>query len=185
MKKTPFLFIVPLLLAAGNNKAQTMNSVRFSAERVSKTATITVNGTIEQVFILFGAFEERKWANGWNPELIFPATETMGEGTTFRTRGHGHGEAAFLWIVSKYEIEKHLVQYLVSTENRYWTITIQCTPGAGNKTLATVTYTFTGLNESGNEINHHSLAAMYHENLADWQEEINYYLANGKLKLRE
>ncbi|MBI1767734.1 MAG: hypothetical protein HYR67_05115, partial [Bacteroidetes bacterium] len=104
-----------------------MKDKNFTAQRISKTATINVNGDVRIIFPLFGAFEERKWADGWSPTLIYPATEIMAEGTTFKTSGHGHGhinnEAEFLWRVSKFEPEKYLVQYLVSTENRYWTIT--------------------------------------------------------------
>src|SRR5262249_19006736 len=122
-----------------------MSSKSFTSERISKTASISVNGKTETVFPLFGAFEERKWAYGWNPKLIYPSTEIMMEGTTFKTDGHGHGhvntEKEFFWRVSKYEPEKFLTQYLVSTENRYWTITVQCIP-AGNRTSVTITYTY-------------------------------------------
>ena len=70
----------------------------------------------------------------------------------------------YLWRVSKYEPEKFLIQYLVSTENRYWTITVKCTPKFGNKTSAEVTYTFIGLNELGNELNEHHLQRLYKNN---------------------
>ncbi|MBK7360406.1 MAG: hypothetical protein IPI96_14405 [Saprospiraceae bacterium] len=52
--------------------------------------------------------------------------EIIEEGTTFKTDGHGHGEKEFIWRVSKYDQENFLIQYLVSSENRYWTITINC-----------------------------------------------------------
>lgn len=150
----------------------------FKAKKFSNTATIILNNKIESVFPLFGAFEERKWAEGWNPVLIYPETEIIEEGTTFKTKGHGHDEAEFIWRVTKYEPEKFLIQYLVTTENRYWTITVKCNPLNGNKTSAEVTYTFIGLNELGNKINEHSLQRMYKNNLTDWEEEINGYLEN-------
>lgn len=162
--------------------AQAMDSSYFKSEKVSKTSTISLNATIDKTFPLFGAFEERKWANGWKPHLIYPSTEIIEEGTTFKTNGHGHSEKEFIWRVSKYDPEKHLIQYLVSTENRYWTITVKCSPAADHKTKAEITYSFIGLTALGNEINKHSLEAMYKENLNDWQDNINYYLANGKAK---
>jgi len=153
-----------------------MDNTNLKAEKVSKTATITINGGVEIVFPLFGAFEEKKWAKGWNPVLIYPETEIIEEGTTFKTEAHGHEESEFIWRVSKYEAEKFLIQYLVSTENRYWTITVKCKTIEENKTSAEITYSFIGLNEIGNKINEHSLQRMYKNNLIDWEEEINRYL---------
>jgi hypothetical protein len=158
-----------------------MNNKDFQAKRISKSATIVLKSKIENVFPLFGPFEERKWVEGWNPALIYPATETVEEGTTFKTEVHGHDETQSLWIVSKYEPEKHLIQYLVSTENRYWAITVKCIQSAENKTTAEITYTFTGLNDLGNKINEHLLEKMYSNNLKDWEDAINYYLDNGKM----
>lgn len=177
MKFTCIFLISSQLFTACENKTQTMNNTTFKAEKISKTATIIVNDTITTVFPLFGAFEERKWAKGWNPVLIYPSTEIIEEGTTFKTHGHGHEEKEFIWRVSKYDAENFLIQYLVSTENRYWTITVKFIPATGGKTSATITYTFIGLNELGNQLNRHFLEAMYKHNLSDWEEAINHYLA--------
>ena len=179
MKIISNLLINSLLFIACNNKDQTMIT-NFVAEKVTKTATITVNENIETVFPLFGAFEERKWAKGWNPTLIYPSTETIEEGTTFKTPGHGHDENEFLWRVSKYKADSFLIQYLVSSENRYWTITVKCAPMAPGQTSATITYSFIGLNELGNKLNKHAIENMYKHNLTDWQEEINTYLGSRK-----
>ena len=86
------------------------------------------------------------------------------------------GESEFLWRVSKYEPENFHIQYLVSTENRYWTITVMCKTINKIKTSADITYTFISLNELGNKINQHALSLMYKNDLKDWEEEINNYL---------
>ena len=85
----------------------------------------------------------------------------MEEGTTFKTQRNRHDETEFLWRVSKYDPQNYLVQYLVSTENRYWTITVKCRAVSDSSTSATVTYTYIGLNSLGNEINKHALDKMY------------------------
>ena len=66
-----------------------MNEINIKSQKISKTASIILNEKIEKVFSLFGAFEERKWAEGWNPVLIYPDSEIIEEGTTFKTEGHG------------------------------------------------------------------------------------------------
>ncbi len=163
-----------------DNKMDSTANRNFIAERISKTASIMVNDKIEKVFPLFGAFEERKWAVDWRPRLIYPATEMMEEGTTFKTPPHLHQEGEYLWIVTKYDAPGFLIQYLVISPDRFWTIAIHCSRNADNSTKADITYTFTGLNNSGNQVNRHMIEAMYKNNLKDWEEAINYYLKTGK-----
>lgn len=154
----------------------------FTAKRVTRTATIYLNGAIEKVYPLFGAFEERKWAEGWAPVLIYPASAIIEEGTTFITPASNPDEKEFLWRVSKYEPAQYLVQYLVSTVNRYWTITVQCVATSPTTTSATITYTYIGLCELGNALNEAAIKVMYATELKDWEEAINYYLAHGVVK---
>lgn len=184
MKSKSIILILTTLIIACKNPHH-MDNQNFKAEKVSKSATIEVSGNIQNVFPLFGPFEERKWAEGWNPTLIYPTTEIIEEGTTFKTEGHAHDETEFLWRVSKYQPETNLIQYLVSTSNRYWTITIICKQITDDKTTAEITYTFFGLNNLGNTINRQSIEKMYIKNLKDWEEAINYYLDNGKILYHE
>ncbi|QGY42111.1 hypothetical protein GM418_00105 [Maribellus comscasis] len=148
----------------------------ITAKRISKQAVIKLNDNIKNIFPLFGAFEERKWAEGWNPELIYPETEKIEEGTTFRTSPTFDGESDYLWIVTKYSTEKKLVRYLVITDDRFWTITVQCFQIDENNTKAQITYSFTGLNKNGNIQNKKALNNMFSKNLKDWENEINQYL---------
>jgi len=149
----------------------------FVSERIEKTATILLNGKPAQVFPLFGAFEEKKWTEGWEPVLVYPSDENIEEGTTFLTNGHGHGENKFTWIVNRFDLRNFMIQYLVYSENRHWTITVACIAHLENKTEATITYQFTGHNTLGNEIDRRSLDKMYNSHLKDWEEAINQYLA--------
>lgn len=156
-----------------------MTGTKFKSEKFLQTAEIILNGKIESVFPLFGAFEERKWAEGWNPVLVSPSEEIIAEGTTFKTKGYDHDEAEFIWRVTRYKPDKFIIQYLVNTENRYWTITIKCSPEKEDKTSAVITYSYIGLNELGNKLNEHAIKRMFRANLKDWEEEINSYLKNN------
>jgi len=178
---TGLAIIIVVLLAACNRKL----SSHFSAERISKTASIVANGNIGTVYPLFGAFEERKLDYSWKPILIYPDKEIIEEGTTFKTiqDKHKHGgsdEKEFLWYVMKYEPSQNLIQYFVSTHNRFWTVTVKCEAASEMQTKVTVTYTYTGLNEQGNKINEMALSKMFKNDLKDWEEGINYYLEHGK-----
>ena len=173
MKIIP-LFAVIFLASCSN--AQQMNNTTFISERVAKTATILLNDRVDKVFPLFGAFEERKWSEGWNPSLIYPQKEIIEEGTTFRTPGHGHDENELIWTVTKYDQARFLIQYLVCSPNRVLTITITCSSVSDHTTSADITYCFTGLNEMGNQINQHLLHAIYRHDLSDWADDINHYI---------
>jgi predicted translin family RNA/ssDNA-binding protein len=84
-------------------------------------------------------------------------------------------------MVSRYQVENHVVEYIVSTANRYWVITIQCAASSKDRTKATVSYTYTGLTDLGNEINRQAIKKMFERDLEDWEEAINHYLESGEV----
>ena len=148
-------------------------------QRVSRTASITLNGNVKTVFPLFGAYEEKKWSTGWKPTPVYPDTETIQEEATFTTPGHLDGEKDYVWRVSKYNPMQYLIQYMVYGENRCWTITIQCNPKTESRTAARITYSFIGLNAPGDQINQHFIDHIYKEDLKDWEQEINSFLSRS------
>lgn len=156
-----------------------MNNKDFNAERVSKTASFVINAPVDTVFPLFGAFEERKWAEGWEPALIYPSAEVIEEGTTFRTKAYDQEEADYVWRINQFDPAAYLIQYLVFTPNRYWTITVRCAPVEDNQTQTQVTYAYLGLNPLGNLLNKQSLDRMFAHNLTDWAEAIHLYLVGS------
>lgn len=156
---------------------QAMSQSDFVSERISKTAFFMVDGKIKDVFPLFGPIKEKLWAEGWDPQTIFSSGALVEEHMIFRTRVNTP-EKYYTWVVTQFRPDEHLVEYTVSTPNRIWFIRVQCKP-VGEQTKATVTYTYTGLNAEGNELNTNALAKMYETDLRDWQEAINYYLHHG------
>jgi hypothetical protein len=156
-----------------------MSQPDFKPERISKTASFMIDGEIENVFLLFGPVREKEWAEGWNPEIVFGESALVEQHMIFRTHA-STDEGFYTWVITQLDEKKYLVEYTVSTSNRIWFINVQCQPSA-NKTKATVTYTYTGLNPKGNELNRSALAKMFENDLKDWQEAINCYIHNGKM----
>lgn len=99
----------------------------------------------------------------------------------FTTPSQGGYESEYAWIISKYQPVIHCIEYIVSTANRYWVISIHCTSVSEIETSATIVYTYTGLNSLGNEINKRAIAKMYRYELKDWEEAINYHLETGNI----
>lgn len=150
----------------------------FRSTRISKRATIILNGSPDIVFPLFGPVLEKEWCDGWDPEILFSTTNLIDEHMIFRTRAKFETETFYTWVLSQYNPENRIVEYTVSTENRIWFIRVECHQH-GDKTSVTVSYTFNSLNERGVEYNKISLEQMFERNLEDWSEAINYYLQTG------
>lgn len=156
-----------------------MSQKDFIPERISKTASFLVDGKLEDVFPLFGPIKEKLWAEGWEPEVIFSSGALVEEHMIFKTRV-ATPEKYYTWVVTQFREDEHLVEYTVSTPNRIWFIRVKC-EAEDVRTKATVTYSYTGLNKEGNDLNRSALAKMYSSDLKDWQDAINYYLRHGSM----
>lgn len=154
---------------------------KSKSKRISKTKSITLNGSLENVFPLFGPIRESEWAAGWNPEILFSNSDLVEEHMLFRIPSHhGDGEPDHIWTVSKYEPEKAFIEYTVFSGERIWWITIKCIEGIpGQSTQAEITYTYNGLTQLGNAINERALQSIFANDLKDWETAINHYLKTG------
>ncbi len=62
MKQIKLFYSILIIFIIINIGCHEMDNTNFKSEKVSKTATIILNNNISTVFPLFGAFEEKKWA---------------------------------------------------------------------------------------------------------------------------
>jgi hypothetical protein len=154
--------------------------MEFKPERIQQCESIEVNGTLSQVFPLFGPVREKEWAEGWDPEIIFSTAGSVEEHMIFRTKAHHPQEDFYTWVITQFDPQKYFIEYTVSTHNRIWFIRVYC-EAKGSLTNAHICYTYTGLNDLGNQLNRESLEKMFSYKLTDWEEAINHYLKHGKL----
>ena len=133
----------------------------FVARHVEKSATITVHGDIDTVWPLFDPINERKWAAGWDPEILHPQDGAVQEGMVFRTQGD------LVWIISRCDAERRRVTYTVSHPEKVHTIDVQCTKHGDSYTDATITYRYVGLTEHGNELAEMAAEEMFASDLRD------------------
>jgi hypothetical protein len=151
----------------------------LAPERIARSATIVLDDSIEKVFPLFGPIREGDWADGWQPEILFGKSQAE-ERMIFRTRSRFDDEDFYIWVITKFSPDLHLIEYTVSAKERVWFITIECTQLDTNKTKAIITYTYTGMTEEAIKKNRESLERIFAEGLSDWQESLNYYLRTGE-----
>jgi len=75
---------------------------------VSNTFEFDVNQPQELVAPLFGADRERVWADGWNPQFIYPQPAVDQQGSVFQVM---HGSHKSTWINTIFEPAKGHIQY--------------------------------------------------------------------------
>jgi hypothetical protein len=154
-----------------------MQAATISPIRISRTSAIVLNGIPSEVFPLFGPIREKEWAPGWDPTIIYPNGVLAEAHMVFTSRLRDADQAESTWTISTYDPQGGFIEYTVFAPGRLWTIAIRCRPGQADRTTrAEVTYTYTGLTDSGRRLNEAALECMFHCDLKDWEEQVNCLL---------
>jgi uncharacterized protein YndB with AHSA1/START domain len=154
----------------------------FKAERVIRTATLTLHATPERVFPLFGPVREAEWADGWQPNMIYAESELAEERGAVFTTTHP-GEADTIWMITFYDRDRFMIEYVRATpESRIAVVTIQCEAEPNGTTASHVTYQFTALSEAGNRSIEQFSEAHYAHMMSDWESAISHTLATDGRK---
>jgi hypothetical protein len=149
----------------------------FVARQVTRSYTIRADGQLDEVFSLFDPIGERKWAEDWNPTIIFPASG-IAQGAIFVT---GKDGSESIWVITKFDKENCNIVYTSVTPNsRVSLIDILCEPNGANRTRARVTYTITALSENGNRYIDSFSKEHYDKWMTHWETAINHYLQYGR-----
>ena len=154
-------------------KANAQEDSAFRAERVVRTGHLRFDASPATVFPLFTPLGELHWAKGWNPKVLYPADGHPVEGLLFYTADHD----GTWWWMTRWDPDHYTVEYhVVSPAGLARNIRVQCTPIA-NATSVTVTDTYIGLNEHGNEFVRSLTEAEYAKKMTKgWEEPISAYL---------
>lgn len=171
------ILIVPL---QGHGKMENGN---FESKRITKSATITLNGTITDVLPLFGAREEQKWAPHWKPEFIYPKDKPDEKNNIFTVEHKGHGDqksTVSYCVMTEFSRELNTISYAIFSDHCITTISIQCDAVTDSTTRALVEYNWTSLDDHGSILIEHKSERLFSDNLAGWQDAINLYLKESR-----
>lgn len=153
----------------------------FVARQVTRTHVIRVPAAVERAFPLFEPLGEKRWARGWNPDMLYPASGAAQEGTVFTTQ-HAD-EPAKIWTIVLYDKAQAHVVYVNVLPHAYTSrIAVRCQPDGAEASSVCVTYTLTALTPHGNEYiemfteEHH-----YRAYISSWEMAISYYLLHGHM----
>jgi len=157
--------IVPGATNAQDNAAPAHTHNEFS---------FTAQGPYERVFPLFGALEEKKWAEGWEPQFVYPTPARDQRGMVFTTE---HAGRTSTWTCTAFDESTGYVQYVYVVSDFIVTmIDIHLAKSGAAETHVSVVYQRTALRAAANEDVAH-LAKGDANSGPEWAEAINGYLA--------
>lgn len=151
----------------------------FTPHRVGHSHTIHLPGTPQNLFPLFTPEGERKWADGWDFEPVFPS-EKIEENMIFTTGSHDHNQSSAIWIVTRFAPEQYFVEYQrIEVGEKIGRIRVQC-EAKNAQTRVTVGYVYTALSETGNAFLERFTEAHYRHFIHGWEMAIQHYLQTEK-----
>ena len=170
-----FLAVFGLAVAA-RCPAQKPNSPASSAAltHVSNSFEFTVHASPSVVAPLFGAHLERVWAEGWDPQFVYPNPPQDKVGAVFTVNHGGHSST---WITTIFDPANGHVQYAYFIPGAMVTmIDIRVAPSSSNAhTHVQVTYERTALAAEAND-HVRQLGDSDRQSAGHWQAAIEGYL---------
>ena len=153
----------------------------FTASHISRSHAIHLGAPPSRVFPLFEPVGEQSWAADWKPVFLYPPSGAAQVGAVFTTQVHEDDGLDTIWAMNVYDPTDFHLRYLrVTPGSRVGMIDIRCQGAPEGGTEATVTYTFTGLSDEGNEFIARLTSDHYQEYIASWERAINHYLRSGQ-----
>ena len=158
-------------------------AVAQSREEPSRKLTHTreafrfsVAASYAKVFPLFGAYEERKWATGFDPQFLYPVPANDQQGMVFTTIQDGLSR---VWTNTAFDAASGHVQYVYSIADVMVAfIDIHITNAGAHETSIEVVYERTALHPEANE-RVTQMAQVDSNSGPHWAEMINGYLKSA------
>jgi|GEM_PF-1385517 len=160
--------------AIGSTCLEAQESVQPALEHTREEFNLIVTAPYEQAFPLFGAYEERKWATGFNPQFIHPSPARDQPWMVFTTESDGMSS---IWTNTAFDPATGHVQCIYFAKDTMVTlIDIHLAKAGAAETHVSVVYERTALCPEGNEqVTQHARDDGNRGNA--WAEMINGYLA--------
>jgi hypothetical protein len=136
----------------------------------------TVHAPLDKAFPLFGAIEEKKWAEGWEPQVLYPSPAKDQQGMVFRV---AHSHMSSVWTCTAFDPASGHVQYVYYISDALVTlIDIHLTKSGNAETRIAVVYERTALTPDANE-HVARLAKGDAKSGPEWAQAIGKYLAKA------
>ena len=160
--------------AIASSRSQAQEGVKPALAHTHQEFSFEVQAPHDQVFPLFGALEEKKWAKGWDPQFVYPIPAHDQQGMVFTRK---HGGMSSVWTCTAFDETTGHVQYVYVIDDAMVTlIDIHVVKAGTAETQVSVVYERTALQPEANEHVAH-MATGDAGSGSEWAEAINGYLA--------
>lgn len=150
------------------------SSASTPSTHVKRSGTMTLQGSVEKVFPLFGPVDESKWAEGWEPSIKYGSNSEAG---TIFTIADPH---PMTWVLTRFDSQNHGLQYVIVPQNdRVAQIDIDCHAASRTETLCQFSYSLTALAPSAQDAIENYTQELHDRRLIHLQMALNHYLETG------
>lgn len=149
----------------------------MNAVRTIKTHTMTLQGTLEQIFPLLCPIREYDWIEPWSCGMVYTASGVAELDCIFKTHFPDDGPED-TWVVSRYEPPRRVefVRFNVLRVMRY---SITLSEADDGSTSAEWQQIITGLNDEGNQVVATLNDDVFHTEMQLIERMLNHYLEYG------
>ena len=163
-----------VMLAPGSSEQESAGAVQRTALHTHNEFNFTVQAPMTVAAPFFGANEERKWAEGWNPKFLKPNPVRDEQGAVFTIAHPGGADA--IWVMTAADFAGGHIQYVYVIPDAMATlIDIHLTQANSKTTAVHVVYERTALRPEGNAHVEH-FAKNDGGQGPEWADAINGYL---------
>jgi hypothetical protein len=151
----------------------------MSGYRSTKTCSIQLQGSPEQLFPLLCPVREYEWIDSWQCEVIYSNAGVAELDCVFKTNFPGDGPED-TWVVSRYE-PPLLIEFVRINTLRTIRFNLSLKRNDDGTTSLVWTQIFTGLTSQGDELIRDLTDEIYRERVALRERQINYFLSTGQM----
>ena len=171
-----FALLAVMAGVIGSSCGQAQESVHPTLAHTHEEFTFIVRTPYERAFPLFGGYEERKWAAGFDPQFDHPSPERDQQGMVFTTE---HDGRELVWANTIFDPATGRVQYVYFVADTMVTlIDIHLAKASAAETRVDVVYERTALKPEANEQVEH-LAKTDANSGPEWADAINEYVTRS------
>ncbi len=157
--------------------------MQFNSKRVTRSYRQTINATPEIIFPLICPVREADWLDDWDYKMIYSKSGVAELGAVFTTSFWEDTEQ--VWIITKHDVVNNEVEFARVVPGLVTSVlNVNILSKDELSSHVDITYTYTCLNEKGNNfIDNKYTEAFFSDNMKEWEESMNYFLKTGsKLK---
>lgn len=145
--------------------------------QIERTMTLSLEGSADDVFPLFGPLREREWDPEWDPSFIAPDDgQSCATGTVFST-----ADPDRVWVMTVYDPARRSVRYvMVQASVVTFEIAVDVSPAGPGASTADVMYRRTALSPEG-ETALEEFSRSWPSWAQQWEQAINALLARRRI----